>query len=408
MQSLLILGRQPELGLAELESLYGQDKLKPISNQAVIVDIDPCYLAFNRLGGSLKFAKLLTVIPSANWQDVENYLVKSAPKHVLNMPTGKMTFGLSLYGFNTDIKTISKSALKIKRAIQATGRSVRIVPNISQQLNAAQVIHNKLTDERSWELLLIHSKDQTYLAQTVKAQDIEGYAQRDQNRPYRDSKMGMLPPKLAQIIINLAAGPLDQETFSSICETPDNTITKLDKSVLDPFVGSGVILQEAMLMGYDLIGSDINLKMVEFTKKNLVWIAEKYKLKPDLTNVVMSDAQTNNWPHFDFVASETTLGQPLTKLPNEKQLNNDVNQLNRLISTFLANLAKQSQPGTRICLAVPAWQVSKNKFKHLPLIDQIANLGYNFLDFKYNESKRLIYYRPEQIVARELLTLIRN
>ena len=51
MQSLLVLGRQPELGIAELESIYGAAKLKPIGGKAVIVDVDPCLLAFDRLGG---------------------------------------------------------------------------------------------------------------------------------------------------------------------------------------------------------------------------------------------------------------------------------------------------------------------------------------------------------------------
>ena len=50
MQSLLILGRQPSLGLAELESLYGASALTTVGNQAVIVDVDPCLLAFDRLG----------------------------------------------------------------------------------------------------------------------------------------------------------------------------------------------------------------------------------------------------------------------------------------------------------------------------------------------------------------------
>ena len=55
MQSLLILGRQPALGIAELESIYGADKIQVVSEKVVIVDEDPCLLAFDRLGGSVKF-----------------------------------------------------------------------------------------------------------------------------------------------------------------------------------------------------------------------------------------------------------------------------------------------------------------------------------------------------------------
>ena len=54
MESLLVLGRQPALGLAELESLYGADAVKAAGAQAAIVSVDPCLLAFDRLGGSSK------------------------------------------------------------------------------------------------------------------------------------------------------------------------------------------------------------------------------------------------------------------------------------------------------------------------------------------------------------------
>ncbi|MEI9913553.1 MAG: hypothetical protein WDN66_00865 [Candidatus Saccharibacteria bacterium] len=410
MQSLLILGRQPELGLAELESLYGSDKLTLLQKQAVLIDVDPCLLAFKRLGGSLKFAKLLTTLDSTNWEDIEKFLSESAPEHSKTMPAGKMTFGLSVYGFDINPQTISKSALNIKRAIQKTGRSVRIVPNKSPELNTAQVIHNKLTNERSWELLIVKSDAKTYIAQTVMVQDIDAYSKRDQARPNRDSRVGMLPPKLAQIIINLAVGELDESTLESICENLETRkdIKKLNQTVLDPFCGSGVMLQEAFLMGYDVIGSDQDPRMVEYTKSNLKWIAEQYRTTIDTGNVNTGDARNKNWPKFNFVASETNLGKPITSIPSRSELDNMVNDLNKLITAFLINVSKQTEPGTRICLAIPAWQVSKNNFKTLPLIDQIADLGYNSIDFKQTKSRELIYYRPDQLVGRQLLTLVRK
>src|SRR4051812_16101153 len=106
MQSLLILGRQPALGLAELESLYGADKLQPIGTQAVIVDVDPCLLAFDRLGGSTKFAKLLTVLDYIDWQKVEKFLLEVSPGHSQRIPEGKMTLGLSTIGFDVGLKQL--------------------------------------------------------------------------------------------------------------------------------------------------------------------------------------------------------------------------------------------------------------------------------------------------------------
>ncbi len=131
-----------------------------------------------------------------------------------------MRLGLSLYGFSESLRRVEATGLNLKKAIRKTGRSVRLVPNKTAELNAAQIIHNQLTGPTGWELLFIRESGKTIIAQTVKVQDIDAYARRDRLRPKRDAKVGMLPPKLAQIIINLAAGKLPSETLQSICDIP--------------------------------------------------------------------------------------------------------------------------------------------------------------------------------------------
>jgi hypothetical protein len=46
--------------------------------------------------------------------------------------------------------------------------------------------------------------------------------------------------------------------------------------------------------------------------------------------------------------------------------------------------------------------------RHLPLIDQISDLGYNRVSFEHAEPEDLIYYRSDQVVARELLVIVRK
>lgn len=407
MQSLLILGRQPALGLAELESLYGPKNIKSISQEAVLVEIDPSILAFKRLGGSLKLAKPISTLDSTEWRDIEKFLIQYGLEYSNNTSKGKITLGLSLYGFNLGVRSISASSLKIKRALQKTGRSVRLVPNKDEGLNTAQVIHNRLTSNRALEILIIKSSNKTFIAQTVMVQDIEAYSKRDQARPNRDSRVGMLPPKLAQIIINLASGQLTDEDEKSIDQVAAPIHTS-SKTVLDPFCGSGVVLQEATLMGYDVIGSDLNPRMVEYTKRNLSWLADQYKFNINTKEINIGDARDKHWPNFDFVATETNLGKPLSALPSNDDLNDMISQLNSLIEQFLKNIASQTSTGIRLCLAIPAWQIKKDEFQTLPLIDHLPRLGYNLIDFEHARSNELIYYRPSQLVARKLLTITRN
>lgn len=412
MQSLLILGRQAELGLAELESLYGAGLIRPAGSQAAVVDVDPCLLAFDRLGGSTKFCKLLTTLDTNSWKDVEKFLVQVSPGHVHSMPEGKMTLGLSLYGFNETAARIQATGLTLKKAIKKTGRNVRLIPNQTHVLNAAQIIHNKLTSPTGWELVFVRDGDKVLVAQTVKVQDIDAYARRDRERPMRDTKVGMLPPKLAQIIINLAVGQLPAEKLQNICDIPAGEpvpFNLLNRTILDPFCGTGVVLQEALLMGYHVTGTDLEPRMVKYSQKNLEWLRDGYKL-PELDSVLEAgDATNHTWSVApDFVAAETYLGRPFTSMPGGEILNQTISECNLIIKKFLQNIHGQLQPGVRLCLAVPAWQVGKNPLKRLPLVDQISDLGYNQVSFERIGSTPLVYQRPEQIVARELVVITRK
>ena len=413
MQSLLVFGRQPELGIAEVESLYGANKLLPLTDQAALVDVDPCLLNFDRLGGSVRFCKVLTKLPPQDWPSLKQFLIEIAPKQSVNMPAGKMYLGLSLIGFKLSPKEINALGFKLKQAISATKRPVRYIPNKSLMLSSAQVIHNKLLSTNGWELVIIKTTSSIVIAQTIKVQDIAAYSKRDYGRPKRDSQVGMLPPKLAQMIINLATGRLPEDLSQSICDIPPDQLVPfktIDKVVLDPFCGTGVLLQEALLMGYKVYGTDLNQRMIDYTNFNLhEWLLPKHPEIEANIKTEIGDAKNHVWQQpIDFIASETYLGQNFNQIPAPGILDNELKKTNQMISKFLKNLAPQLKPNSRLCLAVPAWQIAPDQFRYLPLIDQIPALGYNRVSFKHTGSDNLVYYRPDQIVARQLLILTRK
>lgn len=390
-QTIAILGRQPALGLAELESLYGPDQVRPVGKTAAIIDTDAAEVDFRRLGGTIKVARLLSEIPGSHWSDIESFLIEKIPHHLTFVPEGKFTLGLSVYDMPTTAASINKTNLRLKKLVRETGRSMRVVPNKTPELNSAQVLHNRLTHKGAWELLIIGNGRNTILAQTLFVQDIDAYAGRDQKRPKRDSRVGMLPPKLAQIIINLAAG-----------ETSTDSI-----SLIDPFCGTGVILQEAMLSGLTVTGSDIDERMVDYSRQNIKWLSQQYPNLPGkLANLLVADVRSTDWKQkFTNVASETYLGNPFTSVPSEAALKRISDEVDELLRAALLNLKNQLKPGSRLCLAVPAWQVKKGRFLHLPLLDRLPQIGYNRLSFKNVKDRDLIYYRHDQFVARELVVL---
>jgi tRNA G10 N-methylase Trm11 len=388
--SICILGRQPAIGIAELESIFTADQIQSVAPGAVLVHREAKAIPLARLGGTVKVAKLLTYIDTTNVDELFRHIIASLPSHLGYVPDGKLQFGISLYNLNASTMHINRGALSIKKIIKAAGRSVRIIPNKTPALSSAQVIHNHLTEPLGMELLLIGMGSKTVLAQTMGVQDIAAYAARDQARPKRDARVGMLPPKLAQTIVNLA-NPQPGDT------------------VLDCFCGTGVVLQEALLMGMDVYGTDVEQRMVEYTIENIDrWLRSQWEVHG--TSVVEpGDATAHRWQTqpFQVVASETYLGRPFSSPPEQAVLEKVIKDVNTIHKKFLINLSKQIGTGFRLCLAVPAWKTS-NGFKHLPILDQLTDMGYTRMSFTHVKNDDLIYYREGQIVARELVVLIRK
>lgn len=392
-QSIAILGRQPALGLAELESLIAPDKIHPIGAQAALLDLEVSEIKFSNLGGSVKLARVLKVIDTTDWNKIESYLESVVAEYSVYLPDGKMSLGLSVYGLSVKPSRINATGLQLKKILKASGRGVRVIPNKTPDLSSAQVLHNNLTGARAWELLFVCDGKQTYIAQTTNVQDITAYASRDQARPKRDARVGMLPPKLAQIILNLAVNK--------------QTVDSRQQTVLDPFCGTGVVLQEALLMGYKVYGTDLEPRMVEYSKTNLDWLSSRYNLEPSTYNLSVGDATNHLWQQFDVIAAETYLGRPFSALPSPQILNDVMQDVDTIHRKFLKNVASQTKPGFKMCIAVPAWKTPQG-FKHLKMLDSLEEFGYTRLSFAHVRNQELIYHRPEQIVGRELVVLIRK
>ncbi len=409
IQSICILGRQPALGLAELERLHGSDSMRVLGNNLVGLTLDASEINFRRLGGSIKLTCVIDVLHQANWQQIEKKLLQRAPIIARDFEPGKITIGVSSYDSSVQPKAIQATALKLKKIIRSkTSQSVRVVPNQEAMLSTAQVIHNKLTGPRGIELVVIQQGDRTYITQTVAEQDIEAYTKRDQARPKRDARVGMLPPKLAQIIVNLAAGQVNPEGNPEYQDSPEKGSIQTP-SLLDPFCGTGVVLQEASLMGFLTHGSDIEKRMVSYTEENMNWLKENFNPKGTLIDVSVGDATTHTWESaFNVIACEGYLGQPFSAFPTEEKLREVMQTCNQIMKGFLKNIAPQIESGTPLCVALPAWHRPNGKFEHLKLLDSLEELGYNRVSFVHVRDEDLLYYRPDQVVARELLVITRK
>ena len=405
---LAVLGRQPEISIAELEAISCLEWHQTSFSDRVAVtrrhgdgalvlalpgsgcpskDVSMPFLQIDRLGGTLKMAVELEQTPL---------------EYLSGLPEGKITIGLSDYSEKASRKTASMEALKLKKILVRHGRSVRVVENREAVLSTATSLHNGLSGRNPRKVELIKLNDEWY--RVIGVQDIDAYAKRDQARPARDARVGMLPPKLAQVLINLC-GPLPEGA-----------------TVLDPFCGTGVVLQEALLMGYQAYGTDISERMVDYTNSNLKWLfSSRSRSRPSLRGsleqaprwspcsenshfqVAVGDATSFRWEQpIDAVACEGYLGKPFSQVPSEMELKAQKQECGAIVVGFLKNLVGQIKAGTPVVIAVPAWLRSDGSYERMNILDEISDMGYNV----NNKSREgLLYHRDGQVVARDILIL---
>ncbi len=383
-----ILGRQPTIGLAELERRFGADSLQPFSEDSTLIETND--FDISKFGGVTKAGVVVGRISGRSWHSVSQWVVKKYLNE-LSSQTAKITLGISVYGFKASAREVQKTGIILKQKLKLNGVNLRLIPNQESTLSSATSHHNKLgLSSNRIELLILKSTNgEVVVAESTGAQNITDYARRDRERPMRDTYVGMLPPKLAQIMINLASPQREAS----------------DTRLLDPFCGTGVILQEAALLNRSVYGTDLSEKMIRYTRDNLNWLEETYR-RPIDWYVHVGDAMDARWQQpIDQIASETYLGQPFSAPPSPAKLAEVRKNCNYIITSFLQNIHGQIASGTPLCLAVPAWKDIDGHFTHLPLVRNLAELGFKEHSFKHAPSSTLIYHREDQIVARQLLVI---
>ena len=391
MKYVAIAGRQPLISLAEIQALY--DKAARLVGKKLVFfeinedgeeNISP---DINRLGGSLKLGRFF----DTDFSKLAKFLTTAHPE-------GKITLGISDFSKQKKSGLAKQKSMELKRNLAKMGRSVRVITSNEPEISSATAHHNQLGEKAGcFEIFLIDRE--IYLS--LGTQNITAYTERDQARPARDAKVGMLPPKLAQILINLCG------------KLPEGA------RVLDPFCGTGVILQEAAIMGYIPYGTDLNERMVEYSKKNLSWLfnernQKRFKILPDLIRkkdqiieaISVGDATNFTWEgKIDAVAFEGYLGTPMSKPPVDIKFKTEKAKCREIAIGFLKNITPQIKSGTPVVMALPAWLRENGKYAGLNILDEIQEMGYNFEKFQDLSQSDLLYYREGQIVAREIIVI---
>lgn len=383
-----ILGRNPQLSIAELRATlptvphYG-DGLFALAE----CDLEDMQKYLDTLGGTLKIFEIKGKCADLGEAraELEKFLQEK-----FEWQESKASWGLSVFGISQN--KLRNLLMDTKKSLRKAKISARFVNKNFQNLSTASTVRENLRGKGNTELAIFLARGEYAWGEICAVQDIDSYSVRDYDRPARSAKAGMFPPKLAQILLNLA---------------------QVKDAVYDPFCGSGTVLTEALLRGFEVTGSDISPEQVKDTQENCAWFREKFDTKK-AGGIFVHDAMAP-FPDlkFDAIVTEGFLGTPLTRPLDPKKSDAHRAPIEQIYTGFFSEISKILPKNARLVITFPFFRGGKSEiFLNEKLLTHAQNCGLEIVTehiAKPNEARpSLLYFREDQNVGREVWVFVRG
>ncbi len=359
MKYLFVFGRDPELSLAELESYLEARKITykilDTGKEAAVFELNSFEKKIiHDLGGTIKIAEVIS--SETRIERVEHTL---RSRDFYSGTKNKIIF--TIQGLQTDLDSFLLDYLK------EYFKSIKL-----KALYKKEITPTRLSKHEDFLDFVVFKSHIAITLAVTKPQELKT---RDLGRPAVDY-MKTISLRLAKILINLSGAK-------------ENSI------LLDPFCGSGTILQEALLLGCNVIGTDRDPESIRQAKLNLEWLKSKYPLKnSSRLNLVDARKLTLFVPikSIDAVATEPFMGPFIRKLPNLFQAKELVEELSLLYRSTLNQLSQVVKQGKKVVIVIPRFKTTEGKTLFIDF-EQIAkettfNVETKFF-YAYKESKLL-------------------
>lgn len=379
MSTFLVFGSHPALSLAEAQAVFPEGGFDSFKTSAISTADLPPAACVERLGGVVKAGRILLELgPSQNLIEAIIELIRLHPRG------RKIVFAFTAFGTHPSIS--QKFPLELKRALKEEGFLARWFADTEGNVSPAAVKKAGLLEE-GYDICLFTNGTTRFIGFTDAVQDPDAWTLRDMSRPFRDAKNGMLPPKLARLLVNLAGADTNRH-------------------LLDPFCGSGTIPMEASLLGYRKItGSDIDRQQVQDTEGNMRWLADRGLIPHEALAAMRFVVSAAAFAHtrisdpVDVIVTEGYLGTPLRGRESQETLEREALAIEDIWKEAFPTLANL-QPSGGILVGI--WPIFRSPEGEI-LVDAeeaAEQAGYAFVG-----PKDLVYARPEQFVQRRIIIL---
>jgi tRNA G10 N-methylase Trm11 len=422
MKYFFVLGNNPALSAAELFAVLKVEESAVVaaSPELLVLELETApdsEKLMRQLGGTVKFGVIEAEVTDATPDKIEEAIAALPHFNTMEIHTSRIVFGLSVYGLTADAcanrrlpSQLKQVGLNLKKRFAENGASVRWVPNVDgPSLSSAAVSHNKLAQDGT-EIVVAEKSGLALVGRTLAVQPLDDFSARDFGRPGRDTVQGMLPPKLAIMMLNVAG-------------------TVAGTTIADPFCGSGTVVTEALLLGAaKVFGSDKNSSAIKDTTTNLVW-AEGHGLKDATTRALTKIADARNVTEWipnssvDLVVTEPYLGPPRRGRESRSELQRMLLELQHLYGDALANWKNILKPGGSVVMVLPIFRIAPTKdmpaeahsvdakkltkegFVQVPLLSP-SLVGR--VNAKPGKNGGLVYGRADQWVWREIVKWVKQ
>ncbi len=362
MKYLFILGRNPELSIAELKGIFGNFEFRRKGN-AIIADLDVNMSKdfINRLGGIISIGKVL-----AEGNDFESQVHSIMLYHGTKNSMNYVLWDFSGDEFYKRVQNYLKKRFHEEK-LRATEKTISGKMELQSGESALYVPNGKLIDEQ----FFVFGNHFGRIFETCDYDEIE---RRDMGKPVRRESLA-ISPRLAKIMINLSG-------------------VKQGETLLDPFCGVGVILQEALLQEIKVIGIDKDPEAVRAATRNI----KHLRINENNFQLIISDASKAKINPMDVIVTEPALGETVKKTQLTDTARRTLRKYEGMMTSVLNNL-KKSVSG-RIVFTAPYIKVPGKKRLGCDIGRIISQTGLELCKgFPIPE------FRKNQIVGREIFVL---
>jgi tRNA G10 N-methylase Trm11 len=308
MKYIFILGRNVELSVEEVKSFLEKSEISfkiisKVSNGILVETEKKIENVVDKFGGVISVGE---VIAEGNFKEISKQLDK---QEIYFGKGNKLNY--VVYDFDgkdfEDIRDYLKYRFKdekLKATEKKAGGRIKL-----QGGDYASKVSSNLIDEQFFVF-------ENCFGKIIEICDYEKIEKRDMEKPVRRNELS-ISPRLAKILINLSQ-------------------VKSNETLLDPFCGIGVVLQEALLQNIKVVGIDVDKKAIVGAKQNLKW----FKFDEKNYKLIDGDSSKIEIPKVSGIATEPDLGELQKKTPSPENAKKVIHGFEKLIIDVINNLKK--------------------------------------------------------------------